>query len=595
MKLLWSELRFFFVEHRWRYVFILFCMIVSSLALVVPARVIGQIVDLIVTGRLTWELLGGYLLQFSGALVASYLFEALWTYDVFMGSYQVQRYFRTRLMGQLLVKRLPFYAHFRTGDLVTRASEDVRVMGMTTGYGFYVTFNSIMVLSVVIATMVTTVSWQLTLVSLIPMPFFAYGMLLLGRQDEAAFDKSQEAVSQMNNDVLEIIDGTYVVRAFGQEERMTHLFQEKTQEALKRNITTALIETAYAPLCGIVMAVSVLLGLFYGAYLVTNGSILVGDIVSFQVYIGMMIYPVLMIGDMILVAQQGKASIKRIMEVVHHSDGMEPDGTAATSDFDVLTFDDFSFTYPNEEKPALRNVSVTIHKGQTIGIVGVTGSGKTTFLRQWLHQYPYHGEHLFLNGKPLIDWTQASVAHLMAYVPQEHILFSRSIRENLYFGAGHVEDAVLWDVLEKASMAEDVRRMPQQLDTLVGEKGVSLSGGQKQRLSIARALLRQAPVLLLDDALSAVDAKTEQEIVSHLRESQTQQTTIITAHRLSAIRHADVILVFDKGRIVDRGTHEELLAHRGWYYEQYVKQELEEVSEDADDSVVDAVHSVSQA
>lgn len=585
MKILWKELRFFFVEHKGRYGFILICMIISSIALVIPARVIGHIVEEIVSGQLTMERLMYDLGIFLIALIVSYLSEAIWTYEIFQGSYQIRKIFSVKLIQHLLAKKMPFYAYFRTGDLVTRASEDVRVMGMTTGYGFYGSFNSILTLVAILYTMVTTISWKLALISLLPTAVLAYLIVILSEKDEAAFDKAQQAVSEMNNDVLEVIDGTYVVRAFGQEERMTRQFQLKTQEALEKNWNAALIETSYGPLCSMIMAICLLIGLVYGAFLVQRGEILIGDIVSFQVYIGMMIWPVVMVGDMVSVAQQGKASIKRILEVFHQQDGMEVDGSLEVDQFESMTFDQFHFTYPTQTEASLWEVSVSIQKGETIGVVGMTGSGKTTFLRQWLHQYPYQGEKIQLNGKPLTDWKRASVSQLMAYVPQEHVLFSRSIRENLYFGAGKVSDDVLWQVLTLASMAEDVRRMPEQLDTKIGEKGVSLSGGQKQRLSIARALLRNSDVLLLDDALSAVDAKTEQEIVAHLKETRQGKTNIITSHRLSAIRHADLILVFHQGRIVERGTHEELLNQRGWYYEQYQIQELEEVNTDGNDSM----------
>ena len=224
----------------------------------------------------------------------------------------------------------------------------------------------------------------------------------------------------------------------------------------------------------------------------------------------------------------------------------------------------------------MKNISVSIKKGQTIGIVGKTGSGKTTFLKQFLHQYPYQNETVLLNQKDLIHWKRQSVDALMAYVPQEHVLFSKSILENLKLANKEVTEVVVWDVLEQAAIAEDIRRMPEQLETMIGEKGITLSGGQKQRLSIARALLRNSEILLLDDALSAVDAKTENQIVDHLKSERNSQTNIITAHRLSAIIHADCILVFEEGQIVARGTHEELLEQKGWYYEQYLKQELEE-------------------
>lgn len=583
MKLIWKELSFFIKAHKVRYIAIFISMMISSITLLIPARVIGQLVDEIVNNELTIERLIQQVVIFLGALLISFFTEAWWTYYIFSGSYQIQSLFRVRILKNLLTKRMPFYAHFRTGDLVTRASEDVRTLGIMMGYGVYGPMNAVLSLTTVILTMVTTISWKLSLLSLVPLPILAYLFYKVGVKMDAKFTQAQEALSQMNNEVLEIVDGTYVIRAYGQEERMNQVFRQKTEDALQKNITVAKWESIFVPMCTFTMYVCVSIGLLYGAYLASKGEILMGDIVAYQVYIGMIIWPVVMIGDCVIVVQEAKASLKRILEVFHTSDEMEPRGETVLTDFETITFQQFSFTYPGETDAALKDVTMTIQKGQTIGIVGKTGSGKTTFLKQFLHQYPYQGQQILVNQQPLVSWTDDSWRELIAYVPQEHTLFSRTIRENLQVANPKSTEGDIWNVLEQAAMAEEIRRMPEQLETVVGEKGVTLSGGQKQRLSIARAFLRDTEILLLDDALSAVDANTEQTIIQHIKRKRHGRTTIITSHRFSAVRHADTILVFDNGRVVDCGTHEELLAHKGWYYEQYLKQEIEEVELNGDD------------
>ncbi|MCQ9210339.1 ABC transporter ATP-binding protein [Granulicatella seriolae] len=575
MKLIIEELGFFFKQHKFRYVLAFISMIISTIALVLPARFVGQVIDEIVRQTLTWETLYRYIVYFLLAIITAYIFEFIWTYFIFVGSYQVQSTFRERMMQHLLSRKAPFYSRFRTGDLVTRGSEDIRVLGMTTGFGMYAFLNSSLILIVVLTMMSVFVSWKLMLVAMIPSPILAYLLYKLGTSVDAKFNKSQEAVSEMNNDVLEVIDGTYVVRAFGQEEAMINNFKKSTSEALEMNLEVAKIDTIFWPLGGIFMAVSLALGLMLGGYLVQSGEVSVGGVVSFQVYIGLIVWPVMTIGEVVNVAQQGNASIKRLREVFTASDSIEEGGQTKLDEIENIRLKNFSFWYPNEETPILKDLDLQIKKGETIGIVGKTGAGKTTLVQQLLHQYPYKGQDITINGQSILDFDAQELQSKIAYVPQEHILFSRSIRENMFFGKEDASDEEIYRALHLASFEADVKSMPKQLDTLVGEKGISLSGGQKQRLSIARAFIRDSEVLILDDALSAVDAKTEQTIISHIQEERKGRTNLITSHRLSAIRNADWIFVLDQGQVLDQGTHQDLLAKQGWYYQQYKRQEME--------------------
>lgn len=566
----------FIKKHPMRYLVSFVLMIGSSIASVYPARIVGQVVDKIVANELNGDWLWTQLVILVGIILVAYITESIWTNLIFMGYYEMQKELRVKLLRNNLMKKIPFYAHFRTGDIITRSSEDVMTIGDMMGFGMFALMNSTLMVTVSIYMMVTTISLPLTIVAILPLPILSYLVYKWGFDLEEEYNKAQNAVSQLNNEVLEMIDGTYVIRAYGQEDAMMDEFRAKTKKAMKQNIIVSEIESRFIPLAQLFMMISFTIALFYGGYLVSNGTILVGDVIAFQVYMGAIMWPMFMIGDIITNYKRGKVATERINEILRYDDDIERGGTKALETIESIEFKDFHFTYPGEEASLLKGINLTLKKGETLGIVGKTGSGKTTLLMQLLHQFPYKGEKLFINAEPLIDYDSQTVAGHLAYVPQEHTLFSRTIRENMLFGKEDATDDEIWEALTLASFEGDVKRMPDELDTMVGEKGVSLSGGQKQRLSIARALLRNRECLILDDALSAVDAKTEREIISHLQQERGGCMNIISAHRLSAIRHADEIIVMNEGRISERGTHEELLEQRGWYYEQYLTQEMEE-------------------
>jgi len=335
----------------------------------------------------------------------------------------------------------------------------------------------------------------------------------------------------------------------------------------------------FEPAVKILVGLSYMIGLVYGAVLVYRSEITLGELVSFNMYLGMLIWPMLAIGELINIMQRGNASLDRINETL----GAQADVADAADLTHVevpagIVFDKVTFRYPSSAIDNLIDVSFTLGRGQTLGIVGRTGSGKTTVLRQLLREYPLGKGEVLVGGAPLGEVALDQIRGWIGYVPQQPVLFSRTIRENIRFGNADLafDEDRLNRALELASFRKDVAFLPDGLETLVGEKGVALSGGQKQRVSIARAVIADPEILMLDDALSAVDAKTEVEILEGVRRERAGKTTIITTHRLSAVQHADWIIVLDEGRVVEEGTHHQLLERGGWYKEQYDRQQLSE-------------------
>lgn len=573
------KLKDFFKEYKSTYIISFIAMAFSNLFRVFIPYIIGIIIDYIVLNELTRDTLVQLTLLFVISIVASYTLEFLWSFKLFTGSVQLQKNLRTQLMDHFLKMRSVFYEKFRVGDLMARSTQDVRSIADTAGYGMMVLMDSTMFLVIIIVMMSYTISWKLTVFSLLPLIVLGYLFGKVGDLVEKRYTISQDAFSSMNNDVLEVVDGIRVIRAYVKEEAYLNKFRRQTENLLEKNNKVAEANATFMPLVKFFTGISTIISFGYGSYLVFNGSLTVGNIVAFQMFLQMIVWPIISIGELTNILRQGSASMKRVEEILTTTDDMETTGSKIIDGYGDITMTAFNFKYPSSTSPNLKNVAVNIPQGKMLGIVGKTGAGKTTFLRQLLRQYPL-GEGTFVYGdKPIIDLKADELQKLIGYVPQDHVLFSRSVRENIIFGKPDASDEEIMASIRTASFENDLENMELGLDTLVGEKGVSISGGQKQRISLARALIKQPEILILDDSLSAVDAKTEQNIISNIKNVRANTTTIISTHRLSAIKDADEIIVLDDGKITERGTHDQLLDLKGWYYEQFLRQELKEGDE----------------
>lgn len=569
-----SKLSWFFKQEKKRYIIAIIVLLIANVVEVIPPWLIGQTIDAVNLKTLNESTFNWIMLVFLITIILSYVINFLWRYLLFNGSQLLESIMRRKLMAKFLTMSPGFYEKNRTGDLMAKATNDLSAIRMTVGFGILTLVDSTTYMITIIATMAVLVSWKLTLAALLPLPFLAIIEQKLGKMIHERYIVSQDAFGEMNDSVLESIEGVRVSKAFAQEENLNERFRRMTTDVVNKFIHVEKLDALFKPLTIIITALSFMIALGYGSFLVNQGEITVGALISFNVYLNMLIWPMFAIGMLFNIMQRGNASLDRVMETLDAQDTlMEPIDHVVPDDHNVA-FEAVTFQYPSSETVNLSNISIHLDTGDTLGIVGPTGSGKTTLIKQILKEYPLGRGVITLGNVNLDRLTKKEVRDKIGYVSQENILFSRTIRENIKFGKDDATEEEIAEAIRLANFNEDIKRLPSGLDTLVGEKGIAISGGQKQRISIARAMIKNPDILILDDSLSAVDAKTETAIIENIESSRKGKTTIISTHRLSAVQHAEHIVVLAEGVIVQEGTHDELIAQNGWYKEQFDRQQL---------------------
>ncbi|MGJ7910224.1 ABC transporter ATP-binding protein [Neobacillus sp. LXY-1] len=570
------KLSWFFKENWQRYAMAITLLVIVGVLDVLPPKLIGMAIDDIHVGEMSQVKLFRYIGYLFLIMVSSYGITYVWQYQLFGGAFLVERKLRSQFMQHLLKMTPTFYEKNRTGDLMARATNDLKAISITAGFGILTLADSSLWMLTLLLTMGIFISWKLTIAAIIPLPLMAILMKYYGKRIHTRFMEAQDAFGELNDRVLESIAGVRVIRAYVQEMADSQRFHQLTEDVYRKNVEVAKIDSLFDPTIKILVGISYLIGLGYGAYLVFHQELTLGDLVAFNVYLGMLIWPMFAVGELINVMQRGNASLDRVNETLSYDQDVgNPEHPVAVSTAERIDFKQVTFRYPSAQSNNLQNVTINLKQGQTLGIVGKTGSGKTTIIKQLLRQYPPGKGEVSIADVPLEVQTLEQVRGWIGYVPQDHVLFSRSVRENILFGHEDASEEELQQAIELAAFQKDLEMLPEGLATLVGEKGVALSGGQKQRISIARALIKNPEILILDDSLSAVDAKTEKQIIDNIREVRQGKTTIITTHRMSAVQHADHIIVLEEGKIIEEGTHEQLLEQNGWYKEQFNRQQIE--------------------
>lgn len=568
------KLGWFLKLEKRRYIIGILALSLVSVFNLIPPKVIGNIVDKIEAGNLTNSQLFINIIYLVLAAFIMYGLRYVWRVYIFGAAYNLGRILRFRLFQHFTKMSPSFYQKYRTGDLMAHATNDVNAVVMVAGGGVMSAVDASITALVTLFTMVFLISAKLTLIAVIPLPFLAYATNKLGEKNHQSFKEAQESFSDLNNKVQESVSGIRVTKSFGYGNDEINSFGETIKKVFSKNIIASKYNALFDPMVLVFVGLSYTLTLIFGGIFISRGEISVGNLVTFVTYLDMLVWPLQAIGWLFNIGQRGDVSYTRIEKLLaEENDVIEKENTIPAHN-GRLEYNINSFSYVGEE--TLSDIKFAIDKGQTLGIVGVTGSGKTTLLKLLLREYDVEDGSIYLNNHNIKDYKLNDLRSLIGYVPQDQVLFAMSIKENIRFADTKYKDKQVEDITKVCGIYDDIVNMTDGFDTIIGERGVSLSGGQKQRMAMSRALIMNPEILILDDSLSAVDAKTEHLILENLKEERSGKTTIITAHRLSAIVHADLIIVMDNGKIIERGTHDQLIAQDGWYKETYNTQQLEE-------------------
>lgn len=568
------KLGWFLKLEKRRYIIGILALSLVSVFNLIPPKVIGNIVDKIEAGNLTNSQLFINIIYLVLAAFIMYGLRYVWRVYIFGAAYNLGRILRFRLFQHFTKMSPSFYQKYRTGDLMAHATNDVNAVVMVAGGGVMSAVDASITALVTLFTMVFLISAKLTLIAVIPLPFLAYATNKLGEKNHQSFKEAQESFSDLNNKVQESVSGIRVTKSFGYGNDEINSFGETNKKVFSKNIIASKYNALFDPMVLVFVGLSYTLTLIFGGIFISRGEISVGNLVTFVTYLDMLVWPLQAIGWLFNIGQRGDVSYTRIEKLLaEENDVVEKENTIPAHN-GRLEYNINSFSYVGEE--TLSDIKFAIDKGQTLGIVGVTGSGKTTLLKLLLREYDVEDGSIYLNNHNIKDYKLNDLRSLIGYVPQDQVLFAMSIKENIRFADTKYMDKQVEDITKVCGIYDDIVNMTDGFDTIIGERGVSLSGGQKQRMAMSRALIMNPEILILDDSLSAVDAKTEHLILENLKEERSGKTTIITAHRLSAIVHADLIIVMDNGKIIERGTHDQLIAQDGWYKETYNTQQLEE-------------------
>ncbi|MCU0104818.1 ABC transporter ATP-binding protein/permease [Acholeplasma vituli] len=563
-----------FIKVEWKQYTIMFILLIGiSIISLAPAKVLGEAIDIIVSSQLTRQnfiWLFGLLLLIP---VLRYLMSFLYNFMVTKEAQKLAYQLRSNYLKHLFKMDSKFYEMYEKGDLISRVTSDLdSITQAATSLLEGIIFNVGLIIFA-IAVMGMTISWKLTIISITIMPIGITILNIIRNKKRKYIKIHREIYADMTEKVLENVEGQKTIRAYVQEENDL----KRQYDAINKDIESwryiVKYENWFTPMFEVIYGIAYILAFSFGTFYIMQQEMTLGGLITFVAYIGQLYGPITSISGIFTQINNAHISIDRFEQVMNEKPEVHDEiDSKAIIDFNVIEFKDVTFKYPFDKQPVIKNIDITIKKGQTIGIVGPTGAGKSTLIRQLLREFNVSEGTILVDNQPIQSYKIEDIRNLVGYVPQSHILFRRSFDENILIGKPNASSQMLDKAVKLADFEKDLMFLHDGLHTMVGESGVSLSGGQKQRLSIARALIKEPAILILDDSLSAVDAKTEDNIINHLKEFRKGKTNIIIAHRFSAIHDADIILVLESGRITQRGTHQELIRQEGWYKTQFIEQ-----------------------
>lgn len=569
------HLSWFFKQEKLKYIGGLLVLLFIALFQLIPPQIIGKTIDAIAADRLTGRQLFTYMMILAFAAVMIYILRYSWRVLIFGTSNKLGKILRNRLYEKYTSMSPSFFQRRRTGDLMAHATNDINAVQGAAGPGVLMIGDSLITGTSILITMALTINWKLTLIIMLPLPILVLLTSYYGRLMSKGFKKVQAAFSRLNDKAQESIAGIKVTKTMGYEKSDQKDFKAISDDVVRKNLKVAQIDALFSPTIMLVIGTSYFLALVFGTFMIFNHTITLGQLITATTYLGMLVWPLLALGFFFNIIQRGHASYERISGILDTENEIDLTYKVNGYPSGPITYQIESFTFPGSEHPSLRDVHFTIEEGMTVGIVGRTSSGKSTLLRLLVREFDtQRPEDITYGGIPIRDYEIQHLRAMFGYVPQDNFLFSTTIRENIAFAVPNSTEQQIQQAAETSYVHHDILNFPQGYNTVVGERGVSLSGGQKQRVSIARAVISDPPVLMFDDSLSAVDADTEEHILNNMRDQKQGKTNIITAHRMSAVSHADLIIVMDEGTVAEQGTHEQLIRNQGWYAKTYQSQQL---------------------